>query len=77
MTTIDATQSTFTHRKNASNQTVTTGPTSGTSTIDQIGARATSYGRGDIAELIAYDSVLSLSDRQALENYLNAKWSVY
>lgn len=77
VTTIDATQATFTHRKNASSQTVTTGPTSGTSTIDQIGARVTSYGRGDIAELIAYDSALSLSDRQAVENYLNTKWSVY
>ncbi len=31
----------------------------------------------DIAEIIGYDSVLSATDRQAVEGYLNAKYSVY
>lgn len=29
------------------------------------------------AEIIVYDSALSIANRQAIEAYLNTKWSVY
>ena len=32
---------------------------------------------GDIAELLVYDQALPLPDLQKVEDYLNAKWSVY
>ena len=45
----------------------------------RIGATAgtsTSFLNGDIAEIIIYDSALSDADREAVENYLLAKWAI-
>lgn len=33
--------------------------------------------KGDIAEIIAYDSELTTSDREKVEDYLNSKWTIF
>lgn len=67
-----------THRKNGQSRTVSSSSaTSGASTINQLGARSTDVGNGDICELVYYDSVLSITDILNIEFYLNAKWSIY
>ena len=56
----------------------------GTLTLDKatVGARnslgaLSNYLNGDIYELLVYDSVLSATNRQLVEVYLNTKWAVY
>jgi hypothetical protein len=45
--------------------------------FDRIGARATSEcSDGDIAEIIIYDSALSTTNRQAVENFLMTKYAL-
>lgn len=40
------------------------------------GASTSAFFNGDIAEIIIYDSALSDTNRQAVENYLLAKWGI-
>lgn len=47
-----------------------------TANFGSIGARSGESTNGDIAEVIAYDSVLSIADRQAVEDYLGSKYGV-
>lgn len=42
-----------------------------------LGGASGKYFNGDIAEILAYDSVLSTPNRQAVEAYLNTRWAVY
>ena len=35
------------------------------------------YLKGDIAEIIVYDSALSDTNRQNVESYLNSKYAIY
>ena len=41
------------------------------------GFPATNFANGDFAEVLIYDSALSTADREAVRDYLNAKWAVY
>lgn len=49
--------------------------------LDHMGAQYLGYTQeyfgGDIAEILVFDSALSVGNRQAVENFLNAKWAVY
>lgn len=49
--------------------------------IDYVGRIQTSstqfFMNGDIAEMLIYNSVLSASNRQLVESFLNTKWAVY
>ena len=51
---------------NASNSTVLIGKIGGMNSII-----------GYMSEILVYDTVLSDSDRQSMETYLNSKWSIY
>ena len=44
--------------------------------FDQVGARNPPNSDGDLAEVICYDSCLSTTDRQNVENYLKAKYGL-
>lgn len=49
-------------------------------TIDELGAQSggtVNPLKGDIAEIIIYDSALSAANRQAIEEYLNDKYAIY
>ena len=45
-------------------------------TIGNVAASFSLFLNGDIAEIIIYDSALSDTDREAVENYLLAKWAI-
>lgn len=45
--------------------------------LKYIGNFTANFQQKDIAEIIAYDSSLSTTDRQKVETYLNAKWAIY
>jgi hypothetical protein len=42
--------------------------------LDRIGIYAGGFANCNIAEILFYDSILSTSDRQAVEQYLKAKY---
>lgn len=46
-------------------------------TIGKIADAASQFFNGDIAEILVFPTALSTADRQAVENYLNAKWAIY
>ena len=60
---------------NAATGTVSTSNSQGAFVIGAYVGYAADYG-GDIAEIIIYDSALSDTDREAVENYLLAKWAI-
>jgi hypothetical protein len=57
-------------------QTVNTGNASNDLAIGAYGGQASGFLNGDIAEIIVYDSALSDANREAVENYLLAKWGI-
>jgi len=44
---------------------------------DWLGHRTTEYADGDLAEILFYNSALSTTDRQNVENYLNKKYAIF
>lgn len=45
--------------------------------VGRVSFTPTGFLDGDLAEVLIYDSALSTSDREAVRDYLNAKWAVY
>jgi len=42
-----------------------------------LGGAATNYSEVDYSEILVYDSILSLSDRISVENYLNSRYNIF
>lgn len=61
---------------NAATGAVSTANSQADLTIGNVAATYSAYLNGDIAEIIIYDSALSDADREAVENYLLAKWAI-
>ncbi len=63
---------------NGAAQSLTTGAPAGAAfDFDLIVKRGTDFGDGDIAEVLFYNSVLSTTDREKVQNYLNSKYAIY
>lgn len=61
---------------NASSNTASSANAAGDLHVGRLSTAATGYLDGDICEIIIYNSALSDTDREAVENYLLAKWGI-
>ena len=65
-----------TNSPGGSPQTVSTASSTDDLTVGRAPSGESDFLNGDIAEIIIYDSALSDTDREAVENYLLAKWAI-
>lgn len=65
-----------TNSPGGSPQTVSTANSTNDLTIGRVPSGESNFLNGDIAEMMIYDSALSDTDREAVENYLLAKWGI-